>query len=143
MQAATHWDALAHAGYEGRLYNGVEEGVVSERGAARLGVEHMGAVVSRGVLLDVARALGVDHFHDGHPITGEDLDRALDRARTDVEKGDIVCVRTGQMHWLRAGDRARFAQPSPGLSTRSVRWLHERGVAAVATDTLVFECWPG
>lgn len=142
VQAATHWDGLSHAGYEGGLYNDVDEGVVTEAGAARLGIEHMGAVVSRGILLDVARALGVDHFDDGHPITGDDLDRAVDEAGLDVEEGDIVCVRTGQMHWLRAGDGARFAQPSPGLSTRSVRWLHEHGVAAVATDTLVLECWP-
>ena len=28
VQAATHWDALAHVSYGGRLYNGTDAGVV-------------------------------------------------------------------------------------------------------------------
>jgi kynurenine formamidase len=142
VQAATHWDALAHASYEGRLYNGVDAGVVDEGGAARLGIEHFGPVVTRGILVDVARLHGVDHFDDGHAVTGDDLDAAVARAGLTVEPGDALLVRTGQMHWLREGDPVRFTAPSPGLSTRSVEWLHDHGVAAVATDTLVFEVWP-
>jgi kynurenine formamidase len=142
VQAATHWDALAHVSYEGRLYNGTDAAVVGEGGAARLGIEHMGPVVSRGVLADVAAAHGVDHFDDSHAITGDDLDRAVTRAGVTVQPGDILLVRTGQMHFLRAGDRDRYADPSPGLSTQSIEWLGDHGVAAVATDTLVFEVWP-
>jgi kynurenine formamidase len=142
VQAATHWDALAHVSYEGRLYNGVDASVVDERGAARLGIENFGPVVSRAILADVARVHGVDHFDDGHPVTGDDLDKAMELAGVTVEPGDVLLVRTGQMHFLRAGDRERFANPSPGLSARSVEWLHDHDVAAVATDTLVFEVWP-
>lgn len=142
VQAATHWDALAHVSYEGRLYNGIDASVVDERGAGRLGIENFGPVVSRGVLADVARVHGVDHFDDGHAVTGDDLDAALSQAGVSVEPGDVLLVRTGQMHFLREGDPARFANPSPGLSTQSVEWLHDHDVAAVATDTLVFEVWP-
>src|SRR5882757_5020988 len=39
-QAATHIDALAHAGYEGKLWNDTPSSVVSEEGEARLGIEH-------------------------------------------------------------------------------------------------------
>jgi kynurenine formamidase len=143
VQAATHWDALAHVSYEGRMYNGVPASVVSDAGAARLGIESFGPVVSRGLLLDVARVHGVDHFDTAYPITGDDLDAAVSLAGVTVEPGDIVLVRTGQMHWLRQGDRDRFAHPSPGLSTQSVEWLHDHDVAAIATDTLVFEVFPG
>ncbi len=142
VQAATHWDALAHVSYEGRLYNGVDAAVVGERGAGRLGIETFGPIVTRGVLVDVARLHGVDHFDDGYPISGDDLQAAVDRAGVTVEPGDVLLVRTGQMHFLREGDRERFAHPSPGLSTRSIAWLHDHDVAAVATDTLVFEVWP-
>lgn len=143
VQAATHWDALAHVSYEGRLYNGASADSVDEQGASRMGIDAFGPVVSRGVLADVARLHGVGHFDDGYPISGEDLDAALVKAGVAVEPGDILLVRTGQMHFLRAGDRDRFANPSPGLSTQSIDWLHDHGVAAVATDTLVFEVWPG
>jgi kynurenine formamidase len=142
VQAATHWDALAHVSYEGRMYNGVDATVVGERGAGRLGVEHFGPVVTRGILADVARVHGVDHFDDGYAITGDDLDAAVAAGGVAVEPGDALLVRTGHMHFLRAGDRDRFGHPSPGLSTRSVEWLRDHDVAAVATDTLVFEVWP-
>jgi kynurenine formamidase len=143
VQAATHWDSLAHVSYEGRLYNGVDASSVDRAGAHRLGIENFGPVVTRGVLADVARAHGVDHFDDGYAITGDDLDAAVGQAGVEVEPGDALLVRTGQMHFLRAGDRARFANPSPGLSTQSVAWLRDHDVAAIATDTLVFEVWPG
>ena len=142
VQAATHWDALAHVSYGNRLFNGLDVSVVDEAGAHELGIETFGPIVSRGVLLDVARALGVDHFDDNHPITDADLDLAERIAGLQIEPGDILCVRTGQMHYLRSGDRTRYAAPTPGLSTRSIAWLRAHDVAAVATDTLVFECWP-
>jgi kynurenine formamidase len=142
VQAATHWDALAHVSYERLLYNGVPSNTIDEDGARELGIERFGAIAARGVLLDIAALKGIDHFEEGYPITGNDLDGASEMARVTVEPGDIVCVRTGQMHWLRIGDRARFGDPSPGLSTQSIQWLRDHDAAAVATDTLVFEVWP-
>jgi kynurenine formamidase len=142
VQAATHWDALSHASYGGRLYNVIDAGVIDDRGASRLGIEQFGPVVTRGVLADVAAVHGLDHFDDGYAVTGADLEAATAGRGVPVEPGDALLVRTGHMHFLRAGDKARFGNPSPGLSTRSVEWLHDHDVAAVATDTLVFEVWP-
>ncbi|HEX6238525.1 MAG TPA: cyclase family protein [Acidimicrobiales bacterium] len=142
VQAATHWDALSHVSYEHRLYNDTDAGVVDERGAHRLGIETFGPVATRGILADVARVHGVDHFDEGYAITGDDLDAAVELGRLTVEPGDALLVRTGQMHHLRQGDRERFATPSPGLSTQSIEWLHDHDIAAVATDTLVLEVWP-
>lgn len=142
VQAATHWDALSHVGYEGELYNGVPDTVITEAGAARLGIEAFGPVVSRGLLLDVARLHGVDHFDDAYPISGDDLDRAADAAGVSVEAGDIVLVRTGHMHFLRTGEKDRFRMVCPGLSAGSVEWFHDHDVAGVATDTFVLEVFP-
>ena len=139
VQAATHWDALAHVSYEGRLYNDIPASAVTADGATHLGIDRFGPVVGRGLLADVARLHGVDHFDDAYPITGDDLDRAVGSL---VESGDIVLVRTGQMSWLREGDKDRFGHPAPGLSTQSIEWLHDNDIAAVATDTLAFEVFP-
>ncbi len=141
-QSATHWDALGHVGYGDELYNGVPSSTNDEDGAHELGIERTGPIASRGVLLDVARVHGVDHFDTGHAITGDDLAAAETMAGITVESGDVLLVRTGQMHWLRQGQRERFSHPSPGLSTQSIQWLRDRDVAAVATDTLVFEVFP-
>jgi kynurenine formamidase len=142
VQAATHWDALAHVGYEGSLYNGVPFDAVTHTGASKLGIEQYGPIVTRGILLDIARVRGVEWFQDNYAIGGDDLAAAEQHANVIVEPGDIVLVRTGQMEWLRRGDKQRFNDPSPGLGTKSIEWLHDRQVAAVATDTLVFEVWP-
>lgn len=141
VQAATHWDALAHVGYEGLLYNGIEDTVVGERGAGRLSIDRFGPIVTRGVLLDIARLRGVDHFEDNYAISGEDLDQAARAEHVTVQPGDAVLVRTGQMAFL-PHDRRRYHNPSPGLSTRSIEWFHDHDVSAVATDTAVFEVWP-
>ncbi len=143
VQAATHWDTLAHVGYGGVLYNGVPNSVVTEAdGATRLGVEAIGPVTSRGIVLDVARALDEDPLPGGHPITADDLDAALGLTGITPEPGDVALVRTGQLAVLRAGDKKRFSMQSPGLSTKSIEWLHAHQWAAVATDALTFECYP-
>ena len=142
-QAATHWDALSHAGYDGKLYNGTDMEVVSaDGGAARLGIEHFGAVATRGVLLDVARLHGVAHFDSNYAITVVDLERAAAAGAVTVEAGDAVLVRTGHMHFLREGDKQRYSVPAPGLSSQSIEWFHDHDIAAVATDTITFEVYP-
>jgi kynurenine formamidase len=143
IQAATHWDTLAHAGYSHRLYNDIPDTAITEAGAAQLGIETFGPVVTRGVLLDIARLHNVDHFDDNHVIGADDLEAAAAAAKITIEPGDIVMVRTGQMHFLREGDRNRFSYPSPGLGIGSIEWSHDHQVAAIATDNLTFEVFPG
>jgi kynurenine formamidase len=145
LQAATHWDALAHVSYGGQLYNGFPASAVTAAGATRCGIDKVGPILSRGVLLDVARARGLERLEGGYAITADDLDAAAALARLSVASGDIVLVRTGQMHWLTEAqpvDKLRYAYPSPGLSMNTVEWLRGHDVAAVATDTLVFEVFP-
>jgi kynurenine formamidase len=142
VQAATHWDALSHAGYDARLYNDVPDLVITDAGAARLGIEHFGPIVTRGLLLDVARLHGVDALDRGYAIGADDLEAAARAAGVRIESGDVVLVRTGYMRWLREGDKERYAGNQPGLGVASVEWFHDLEVAAVATDTLAFEVWP-
>ena len=141
-QTATHWDSLAHVSYGGRMWNGFPTSSVDVTGARKAGIDKVGAVVSRGILLDVAAAKGVDRLDPGYAITAEDLAAAEELARVRVEPGDIVLVRTGHLQVLRGGDRLAYAFPSPGLSLKSVPWLRERDVSAVATDNLTLEVVP-
>ncbi|MEU9000307.1 cyclase family protein [Streptomyces caniferus] len=143
LQAATHWDGLAHVSHSGRLYNNrPADSVTAHHGATRLGMEKATPIVSRGILLDVARAHRTDRLPGGYAVTPEDLDAAEDLAGTKVRAGDIVLVRTGQLRHYLAGDRQAYAFPSPGLSLRTPEWFHARDVAAVANDTLTFEIFP-
>lgn len=142
-QSATHWDALAHAGYDGTLYNDIPANVITmDGGASKLGIEHFGPLVTRGLLCDIARLKGVEYFDEPYAVTGADLDACLGAASLRAEPGDVVLVRTGQMHWLRVGDRNRYADISPGIGLDAVEWLHDHDIAAIANDTHVFEPYP-
>ncbi|MFF7280563.1 cyclase family protein [Streptomyces griseorubiginosus] len=143
LQAATHWDALTHVSHSGMLYNGRPAGTITPHGGAEFsGIDKARYVVSRGVLLDVARARGVQRLDGGHAVTPEDLEAAEELAGTRVRAGDVVLVRTGQVQVYLAGDKEAYAYPSPGLSVRTPEWFHARDVAAVANDTLTFEIFP-
>jgi kynurenine formamidase len=143
LQAATHWDALTHVSHSGRIYNGrPADSITAHGGAAFCGIEKVTTLVSRGVLLDVARARGTGRLPGDHAVTPEDLDAAEELAGTRVRPGDIALVRTGQMQICLAGDKHAYAYPSPGLSVRTPEWFHARDVAAVANDTMTFEIFP-
>ncbi|MEV6499891.1 cyclase family protein [Streptomyces prunicolor] len=143
LQAGTHWDALTHASHSRKLYNGRPADTVTPHGGAEFaGIDKARHIVSRGVLLDVARARGVDRLDGGHAVTPEDLEAAEEFAGAQVRAGDIVLVRTGQVQVYLAGDKHGYGYPSPGLSVRTPEWFHARDVAAVANDTLTFEVFP-
>lgn len=161
LQCATHWDAIAHVSYAGRIYNGYEASSVSSAGASRCGIHLVGSLVARGLLLDVARAKGVDVLEGGYRITVDDLDAACEMAKVEVEPGDVVLVRTGQMKLLNMPDRfpasgakfpipnvlpfadvMKYMVPAPGLTMATAEWFHARDVAAVATDTFSGEVLP-
>ena len=145
LQACTHWDALAHVSYEGRLYNGFPASEISDEGAPHCGIDKAGAIIGRGVLLDVARARGVDRLGgalQGHALTPEDLDTAAEFGKVEMRPGDIVLIRTGAMTVLKTGDKLAYSYPTSGPSMQTVPWFHAHDVAAAATDTMAFEVYP-
>jgi kynurenine formamidase len=161
LQCATHWDGLAHVSYGGKIYNGFPQSSVTSAGASKCGIHLVDSLVGRGVLLDVARAKGVDVLDGGYAIQPGDLDAACELGGVRIEPGDIVLVRTGQMarlnmrgrfptggasvpvaNVLNFNDVLTYMAFAPGLSMMTAEWFHTRDVAAVATDTLALEVLP-
>jgi kynurenine formamidase len=143
LQAATHWDALAHVSYGGLIYNGYPASTITADGASKCGISRVSSLTTKGVLLDVARALGVDRLEPGYGITSQDLDAALELAGVAVAPGDALLVRTGFIQLFKARDREGYAAGhQPGLTMGTASWFRDRDVAAVATDTFTFEVWP-
>lgn len=134
----THVDTPAHYFWEGKMYNGHACDLVTSReGATVEAVEllHDG-VVSRGVLLDVARTRGVRWLEAGQGVMPEDLDAAERAAGVRVEPGDILIVRTGYYgRRLHEGPINPGHDGSPGPHAALLPWLKERGVAVWGSDT--------
>jgi kynurenine formamidase len=143
MAAGTHIDALAHVTYGGFLYNGFPDSVITaEGGATRCGADKIDPILTRGVLLDVAAARGVDRLEPGYAVTADDLDAAVELAKVTIEPGDVALVRTGHVQHLKGGKPKVYNKESPGLGARTVRWTRARDLGAVFLDTYVYDVWP-
>jgi kynurenine formamidase len=145
LQAASQWDALGHAYYDGQLYNGFPDTVVSSAGLARDSIDKVAnGITGRGVLLDVAGLHGVDWLDSGYLIGPEDLEACAAKAGVEVGTGDILLFRTGwRRKFTTERSSAGFREGEPGLGMAAVEWLHERDVAVVASDNRAIEVQPG
>jgi kynurenine formamidase len=145
VQAATHWDSLGHVFYGDKMYNGYPATLVNGGGVGVLGIEHArDRMVGRGVLLDVARHLGVDWLPDGHGISNAELDATARAQGVEVRRGDFVIIRTGQMERCMAeGVWGGYAGgDAPGVRFENCYWCQEHEIAAICSDTWGVEVRP-
>jgi kynurenine formamidase len=101
-------------------------------------------IAGRGVLLDLARSEGLPCLPDGLAIAPEQLDACAESQGVASESGDILLIRTGSLsrcHARGCWDEYLWG-PSAGLSLACARWLFEREIALVATDTASVEVRP-
>jgi kynurenine formamidase len=141
--AGTHIDALSHALHRGRMYNGYDAAEhVTSKGVTRNAVTNIGAIVARGVLLDIAAYRGVEHLEMGAVIEPGELDACAAAAGVALGAGDVCLVRTG-WHRVFAEDRERFDAGWPGISHLAAGWFHERGLVALGADNCAVDVIPG
>lgn len=132
----THVDALCHCAYAGRLYNDVAtlEAVTGFGATFGAVTSFEDGIVSRGVLLDMPRHLGVEWVEPGTGLVPAQLEAAAASAGVVVGEGDVLLVRTG--HAVR---RAKLGPWNPdeisaGVDLSCFPWLKTRGVAVLGSD---------
>jgi kynurenine formamidase len=137
----THVDALAHVSQDGLLHGGVDAASAQTGGQfSALGAEHTPALLTRGILLDVAATHGVATLPAGYGIGPADLEAAADRAGVRVEPGDVVLIRTGwARHFHDAATYLGQRDGAPGPTPEAGRWLAERRVVTTGADTTAYE----
>lgn len=143
FQVGTQLDSIGHIQIGDRFYNGWTTGqTVESWGLNRFGIETVPPIVTRGVVIDLPALKGLARLDRGTVITVADVEAALARQRTMIRAGDAVLFHTG---WgaLYGTDNATFLSGEPGPGLALVRWLHERRVAVVGTDTWSIGPVPG
>jgi kynurenine formamidase len=140
--SGTHIDAFNHFGIGGKIYNGFSaDEHLGDRGWKKTGAETIPPIVARGVLIDVAASKGVAMLDDGYRITREDIETALRKQKTKLQKGDVVLIRTGRMRVYE--DSQRYMSNPPGLGMDAAKYLVEDGGAMIlGADNLSFEAFP-
>lgn len=141
-QVGTQFDGFSHQTIGDSLYNCFKLNEIATRnGFNKLGVENVGFLMTRGLLIDVAAARGVDTLPDTYEITVADLQAALKRENLTVEAGDAVIINTG---WSRlwGKDNARYGKGSPGIGVAAAEWLARQNPMLVGSDNSSVEISP-
>jgi kynurenine formamidase len=141
-QVGTQFDGFAHQTIENSVYNCFKvDDIASRTGFTKLGIEKVGTLVTRGVLIDVAGLKGVDTLPDAYEITVQDLQQALQRQSLTLQPGDAVLINTG---WGRlwGKDNARYVKSCPGIGVGAAEWLAKQDPMLVGSDNWPVEVAP-
>lgn len=113
-----------------------------------------GGVVGRGVLLDYHRwreqtGKPLVPANSSFSIKTDELDQVIAHQGLHLRPGDILLLHTGFTAWYHAAspeERAAATEKGAFISVESsmvsVKWLWNHHFAALAKDTLGFECTP-
>jgi kynurenine formamidase len=112
--------------------------IVSRTGFKKLGIEHAGTLMGRGVLIDIAALKDVDILPEDYVITAVDMQQALARQQTKLQQGDVILIHTG---WgkIRGVDNARYGTVSPGIGINAGVWLAQQSPLLIGSDTCCVE----
>ena len=141
-QVGTQFDTFSHQMIGSSMYNCVTlDAAASRTGFNRLGVDQVGALFTRGVLLDIAALKGVAALAETYEITPKDLQDALAAQKLTLQPGDAVLIHTG---WgaLWGKDNARYQRLSPGIGTAAAEWLAKQDPMLVGADNTAVEISP-
>lgn len=134
LHQSCHIDALIHAQRHGRVYGGAAiSELLGDFGWSQYGMETVPPIVTRGVLVDLAGAAGVERLPDDTCISGAVVREAVERQGLTIREGDAVLARTGKIRQY-ATDRAGFERGCPGLAGHATVWLAEQGMVLFGID---------
>jgi kynurenine formamidase len=141
-QIGTQFDGFSHQGIDNGFYNCFKQDQIATRnGYSKLGIEKVGAFVTRGVLIDVAALKGVQMLPDSYEITVQDLQGALKRQNLTIQPGDAIIVHTG---WgkLWGKDNVRYMKTDPGIGVAAAEWLAKQNPMLIGSDNWSVEVNP-
>ena len=115
--AVTHVDSLAHFFWDGKTYNGNPAHLVStSMGATVCSVEAAkNGFIARGVLVDVPMIRDVSWL--------------------EREEGDILLIRTGQLHRREVEGAVDRSAGSTACQAACLPLFHQRGISVMGSDT--------
>jgi kynurenine formamidase len=141
-QVGTQFDTFSHQMVGTSMYNCFKlDEIASRTGFTKLGVENVGALVTRAVMIDVAALKGADMLPNTYEITAQDLQQALARQKLTLQPGDAVLIHTG---WgkLWGKENGRYRASSPGIGVAAAEWLARQDPMLVGSDNSAVEISP-
>ena len=141
-QVGTQFDGFAHQTHLNSRYNCFKVDEIATRtGFTKLGIHNVGALMTRGVLIDVAGFKGVEMLPDNYEITVQDLQDALKKQNLTPAAGRRRPHphRLGQL-W--AKDNARYVKSCPGIGVAGGRMAGAKDPMLLGADNWPVEVAP-
>ena len=129
-------DGLGHMGEAGEFYNcnqGKDFSIIT--GLTKLDISGIPPMVGRGVMIDIAKQMGVDSLQAGHPITSNDIKAAMKSQGVAVGEGDVVLLHTGYTDATLKQNPSLWAGSIPGITNEASVFLASLKPMAVGADT--------
>lgn len=138
-------DGLGHIGVGHTYYNGFKDSDFAKAdGLKKLGLEKLPPIITRGVMIDMAKFYGEPILKEGTAYTKDDIMAAAKQQGVEIREGDTVLFHSGWLNLLDGDnpDHARYVSTEPGLGITGAEYLAEIGVVAVGGDTWGLEAVP-
>lgn len=141
----THMDAVGHISCNGNLHDGIlaEDSQDKQLGLHKHGIDTANPIIRKGILLDIAGYKGLPHLSPGYSIGVDDLTGAMDWQGIEIEKDDVVLIRTGWSQYYNQPNKfISVEEGTPGINEEGARWLLNQGMGLAGGDTITFEVTP-
>jgi kynurenine formamidase len=141
-QVGTQFDGFAHQSHNNVHYNCFKTADIETRnGFSKLGIQNVGMLMTRGVLIDIAGYKGVETLDITYEVSVADLEGAMKKQNISLQAGDAVIINTG---WgkLWGKDNERYRSGNPGLGVKAAEWLIAKDPLLLGADTAPVEVSP-
>ena len=137
-------DGLGHIGRpDGKFYNCFDgKKIAPITGLTKLGIEKVPPMVTRGVLFDMTKVIGVEYLKAGQTFSIKELQLAEKSQGVKVQKGDVVLFHTGWTDAMLEKFPEKWGAEIPGLTPELAQYLADLEVIAVGSDTYGLDVIP-
>ncbi|MFN3260975.1 MAG: cyclase family protein [Pikeienuella sp.] len=136
-------DGLGHLGENDTYYNCNKGADFAQlTGLTKLGIDKVPPIVARGVLVDMAKHLGVETMEAGQAITSDMIKEAAAAQGVEFREGDVILFHTGWTDAKLNAEPAAWVSGEPGLTNEAAVFLAGFNPVAVGADTWGLEAVP-
>nr|ABL97295.1 putative cyclase [uncultured marine bacterium HF10_05C07] len=137
-------DGLGHIGGTDAIFYNCHDGKEFSQttGLTKLGIEKIPPIVTRGVLVDMARFFKKDFLEAGETFDVEDVIEALELQDVTIEEGDVVIFHTGWTEAKYFSDPELWGSGTPGPTGEVSSFLASKNVVAAGADTWSYDVVP-
>ena len=137
-------DGLGHIGGTDAIFYNCHDGkeFSETTGLTKLGIEKIPPIVTRGILVDMAKFFKKDFLEAGETFDVDDVIKALELQDVTIEEGDVVIFHTG---WTKAkyfSDPELWGSGTPGPTGEVSSFLASKNVVAAGADTWSYDVVP-